>query len=111
MHQFAGEHNMAVWYAHMDVEQAFAQFKAQFSHMADKRAEHAVAKAQTKDSMTAFAELTHEVNGEPRIISDPPLIEPVEELFPEVGARQMTEAVLTLAGLLLITRGAYDLIR
>ena len=32
------------------------------------------AKAQTKDSLKAFAKLTHEVDGEPRIISDPPLI-------------------------------------
>ena len=41
--------------------------------------------------MHAFSKLTHEVDGEPRIISDPPLIEPVEELFPDVTADQMTE--------------------
>ena len=47
------------------------------------------AKARTKDSMHAFSKLTHEVDGEPQIISDPPLIVPVEELFPTVTAEQM----------------------
>ncbi len=39
-----------------------------------------VAKARAKDSLRAFAKLTHRVDGEVRIISDPPLIVPVEEL-------------------------------
>ena len=32
--------------------------------------------------MRAYEELTHLVDGEPRIISDPPLIVPIVELFP-----------------------------
>ena len=48
-----------------------------------KRAEKNLAKARTKDSLKAFAKLTEIVDGEPRIISDPPLIVPIEEL---VGA-------------------------
>ena len=39
-----------------------------------------VAKARTKDSLRAFEKLTHVVDGQPRIISDPPLIVPIEEL-------------------------------
>jgi uncharacterized protein (DUF2252 family) len=38
-----------------------------------------VAKAQSKDSLKAFAKLTEIVDGEPRIVSDPPLIVPIEE--------------------------------
>ena len=45
-----------------------------------------MAKARTHDSMQAFAKLTHLVDGEPRIISDPPLIVPVEELASESAA-------------------------
>ena len=30
--------------------------------------------------MHAFAKLTHVVDGEPRIVSDPPLIVPIDEL-------------------------------
>jgi len=33
----------------------------------------AAEKARTKDSLKAFAKLTHEVDGEPRIVSDPPV--------------------------------------
>ena len=36
---------------------------------------------RTRDSMQAFTKLTHEVDGQRRIISDPPLIVPIEELI------------------------------
>src|SRR5262249_34226946 len=52
------------------------------------KAEADVAKSRTKDSMHAFAKLTHLVNGEPRIISDPPLIVPIEELLPADSDRE-----------------------
>ena len=42
-----------------------------------------MAKARTKDSMRAFRKLTHEVDGELRIISDPPVIVPIDELVDE----------------------------
>ena len=45
-----------------------------------KRCEKNVAKARAKDSLRAFDKLTTMVDGEPRIISDPPLIVPIEEL-------------------------------
>jgi hypothetical protein len=46
-----------------------------------KRFEKNVAKARTKDSLAAFAKLTEIVDGEPRFVSNPPLIVPVSELF------------------------------
>jgi uncharacterized protein (DUF2252 family) len=45
----------------------------------------AAEKSRTKDSLKAFAKLTHEVDGEPRIVSDPPLIVPVSEIAAEAG--------------------------
>ena len=51
------------------------------SAKAVKRAERNVAKARTKDSLAAFEKLTRVVDGEPRIVSDPPLIVPISELF------------------------------
>ena len=41
-----------------------------------------LAKARTKDSLQALAKLTDEVDGEPRISADPPLIVPIDELWP-----------------------------
>ena len=45
------------------------------------KADTTIGKARTKDSLQSFAKLTHLVDGKPRIISDPPLIVPLEELF------------------------------
>jgi uncharacterized protein (DUF2252 family) len=45
-----------------------------------------VAKAHTHDSMQALRKLTTQVDGQRRIISDPPLIEPVEQVFPDEQA-------------------------
>ena len=50
-----------------------------------------VAKARTKDTMKALDKLTDVVDGQRRIISDPPLIVPVEELFPEVESEATVE--------------------
>ena len=47
-----------------------------------RRTERNVARFRTRDNLNAFEKLTTVVNGEPRIVSDPPLIVPIEELFP-----------------------------
>ena len=56
------------------------QWGSQASAKQLKRFDRNVAKARTKDSMRAFGRLTRLVDGEPRIISDPPLIVPIDEL-------------------------------
>ena len=48
--------------------------------------------------MQAFSKLTREVDGERRIIADPPLIVPVEDLLPE--GRQRGEVEAQLRGLI-----------
>ncbi len=47
-----------------------------------KRTEKVLAKAHTRDSMSAFAKLTHLVDGEPRIVDQSPLIVPLDVLAP-----------------------------
>ena len=59
-----------------------------------KKVEQNLAKARTKDSMQAFAKLTHEVDGERRIIGDPPLIVPIEDVLPHGTEREATEEAL-----------------
>ena len=56
------------------------QWAAQATAKQRKRLDRNVAKARAKDSMRAFDRLTHLVDGHPRIVSDPPLIVPIEEL-------------------------------
>jgi uncharacterized protein (DUF2252 family) len=75
-----------------------ADLRAQKDKKQAKAIERGVAKARTKDSMKAFAKLTHVVDGEPRIISDPPLIVPIAELAGEAGRDpdEITAGVLEL---------------
>jgi uncharacterized protein (DUF2252 family) len=80
MRVFARMRNLDVWYSRLDAEAIAARVQAQNSKHSTKACSRAVAKAQTKDSMRAFAKLTQMVDGEPRIISDPPVVVPVEEL-------------------------------
>jgi uncharacterized protein (DUF2252 family) len=46
------------------------------------RNEALLAKARTRDNMTAFSKLTHAVNGQVQIVNQPPLIVPVEQFGP-----------------------------
>lgn len=80
MREFAQMRNLDVWYSRLDAETIAARVQAENSKHTTKAFSRAVAKAQTKDSMRAFDKLTHVVDGEPRIVSDPPVIVPVEEL-------------------------------
>jgi len=80
MRKLAEMQNLDVWYAQLDVEMVERGLRQQRAEKQAAKVEEAAAKARTKDSMKAFAKLTHEVDGEPRIISDPPLIVPVSEL-------------------------------
>ncbi len=78
---FASMRTFDLWYSRIDVEDAFARLSADVSPKALERAERNVAKTRTKDSLAAFKKLTRVVDGEPRIVSDPPLIVPISELF------------------------------
>ncbi len=82
MTAFALMRNLEVWYSQLSVEQAVAQFAAGVDPKRMKKAEANIEKSRTKDSMHAFEKLTHVVDGELRIISDPPLIVPIDELVP-----------------------------
>jgi uncharacterized protein (DUF2252 family) len=69
-----------LWYSRVDAEELIAQFQTQASAKRRKLMEKNLAKTRAKDSLRAFGKLTTTVNGEPRIISDPPLIVPIEDL-------------------------------
>jgi uncharacterized protein (DUF2252 family) len=56
-------------------------------------AERNVAKARTKDSLQAYEKLTHEVDGRRRIISDPPLIVPMDEFVQGADREQLEQQV------------------
>ena len=94
MQQAAGMRNLDVWYTHIEVERLFELSKTSVSGKQLAKAKSTAAKARTRDTMQAFSKLTREVDGERRIIADPPLIVPVEDLLPEGQQRGEVEAQL-----------------
>jgi len=91
MAQFAAQTNLEVFYASLDIETAVAEFQDVSTRKMRKRADATIAKARTRDSMQALSKLTHEVDGQPRIVSEPPLIIPVTELLEDETADQFND--------------------
>jgi uncharacterized protein (DUF2252 family) len=97
MRTFAGMGNLDVWYARLDVESLLEQLSQIARPKELKKVEKNIAKAQTKDSLKALARLTERVDGELRIVRDPPLIVPIEDLLEaeqdelEAGVRELLE--------------------
>ena len=79
MQRFAGMGDLDVWYAKQDMETLTRALESE-GHK-PKQLEKAAKKAHTKDSMKALSRLTHKVNGSLRIVSDPPLIVPLQDLI------------------------------
>jgi uncharacterized protein (DUF2252 family) len=98
MRGFAEQSLLDVWYAHLDIEPAIADFRSQVKAKRFKAAQALLAKAHTKDSTQALAKLTAIVDGQRRIISDPPMIVPVEEVFPGVQADALYKLIHTVLG-------------
>src|SRR4051794_26129826 len=96
MRQLAEMGELAIWYERVDQRLLTERFGPEATERQAKRFEKTVAKAKTKDSTRAFAKLTSTVDGEPRIISDPPLIVPVRELLPEGEVRDFEAGIQTL---------------
>ena len=80
MREFAALSILDVWYARFDVEDALARLKSDLPKKAVRQTKAQVAKARTRDSTQALAKLTTVKDGRRQIISDPPLIIPIEEL-------------------------------
>jgi uncharacterized protein (DUF2252 family) len=98
MREFAEQAFMDVWYAHLDIEPTVAEFRSQVKAKRFKLAEKLLAKAHTSDSTKALDKLTAVVDGRRRIISDPPTIVPVEEIFADVQADMIYKLIHTVLG-------------
>jgi uncharacterized protein (DUF2252 family) len=96
MRDFAQQTFLDVWYAHLDVEPALSTLTSQIKAKRLKAFEKMLDKAHTKDSTSAMEKLTAEVDGQRRIISDPPTIVPVEEVFANVQAEAIYQEIGTV---------------
>ena len=98
MRGFAGQPFLEVWYAHLDIEPALSEFRSQIKAKRLKAFEKMLAKAHSRDSTQALGKLTTVVEGRRRIISDPPMIVPVEEVFSDVRAEAIYQQVRAVLG-------------
>ena len=95
MRRLASMRTIDVWYERLSLE-ALEQYRSQVKGKAGKTYDKNVAKAESKNSLRAFAKLTHSVDGGLRIISDPPLITPVEDVFKGAKSQELLEGLLAL---------------
>jgi uncharacterized protein (DUF2252 family) len=84
MASFAAMTNLDVWYARLDVQDTLDRYASQVKAVVAARLTKVAAKAETKDSIKAFAKLTEVVEGEVRIVSDPPLMVPARDLMGDI---------------------------
>ncbi len=103
---FAQMPTMDIWYAHMDEDELMtavrgvvaqtakearrkkagkAKEEAKLAKTAQKRAEKSREKAHTRDSLQALSKLGELVDGQYRIVSQPPIIVPVRDLAGTYG--------------------------
>ncbi len=98
MTRLAAMSTLDVWYSHIDVVQVLADLQSAATQSRSKVDRHMaartgkiVAKARTRDSTQALDRLTSVVDGHRRIVSDPPLIVPAEELLPQLESDALLE--------------------
>jgi uncharacterized protein (DUF2252 family) len=92
----AAMRTMDLWYARLHVDAIEAELRSTASKSQRKRFERNVAKARSKDSLKALKKLVRRVDGRPRLIADPPLIVPIQDLMPDVEAREVHSAMQAL---------------
>jgi uncharacterized protein (DUF2252 family) len=80
MREFAGMRNLDVWYARLDAQQVVTRWQGELSAPELARVEKTVGKAAKRDNLQAFAKLTARVDGQIRIVSDPPLLIGIDDL-------------------------------
>ncbi len=86
MREAAGMRSVDAWYDHLEAGMLLklVREEVRVKRVSKKEAratEEMVAKARTRDSTRVFAKRADEVDGEPRIVADPPLIVPIEDLI------------------------------
>jgi uncharacterized protein (DUF2252 family) len=93
MRDFAQKRTLDVWYSRLEVDAIVEQWAKEVHAKRLDRIERNLAKRRAKDNLRAFAKLTTVVDGKRRIVSDPPLIVPLEELMPDDDAGRLSGTV------------------
>jgi uncharacterized protein (DUF2252 family) len=93
---FAEMGTMAIWYAHLDEDEVLSAMRnaakaskakkgAKAAKRAEKTGQKTIAKARTRDSLQALSKLGEVVDGQYRIVSQPPIVVPMRDLEATYG--------------------------
>jgi uncharacterized protein (DUF2252 family) len=93
MARFASMRNINVWYTRLDVAGILEQVGATTSRKQLKRFQSNVAEMRTKDSLRALRKLCRTVDGELRIVGNPPLVTPIEDVLPGMELDYLQDVV------------------
>jgi uncharacterized protein (DUF2252 family) len=96
MASFAQMGTMEIWYAHLDEDELQSAMRsvakaskskkgAKAAKRAEKSAQKQVEKARTRDSLQALSKLGEVVDGQYRIVSQPPIVVPARDLAATYG--------------------------
>src|SRR4051794_4143833 len=80
MRNFSLMTSMDVWYSRIDASWLKGEFGSRLAPSQVKRFDKTVAKGKAKDSSRAYNKLAMSMNGDARIVADPPLITPIEDI-------------------------------
>ncbi|MBY6410653.1 DUF2252 domain-containing protein [Rhodococcus sp. BP-252] len=78
--------NLAVWYSNVEVTDELESVQGELDPVQRKRTQQMVRKARSRDNIQALAKLTEVVDGRRRIIADPPLVVPIEDMNDDPAA-------------------------
>lgn len=84
MRELADMGHLKVWYTRMEIDQARTLLTQEHDKATLRRLNKTAEKAQTRDSLREFNKLTEVVDGRRRIIADPPIITPIEQVAAEL---------------------------
>ncbi|MCG7247044.1 DUF2252 domain-containing protein [Corynebacterium simulans] len=93
MSRFADMGNLDVWYTRFEMEATLDEFGGRLGKKSVKSVRKLIAKARAKDSQRAVGKLTEVVDGQRRIIADPPVLVPLRDLV-EGPERELADAVV-----------------
>jgi uncharacterized protein (DUF2252 family) len=89
---------LEVWYARIDTNDLSPRFRSLLHHERTPSVWRAINTARAHDSYQAFDKLCHLLDGEPRIVHDPPLIVPLENLLVDGDSEVVLEGMRAFLG-------------
>ena len=91
MAKFSSMGHLDVWYEHLDVDTLYAKVASNLDAKAAKATNEVISKAKSKNNARAIRKLTEVVNDELRIVSDPPIVVPINELIAQTASERTSE--------------------